>query len=731
MVFRRDRATAVGDGAMEPWGLEPPERIGAGMFMSMTCPYCDAAVPREQAGEETQTCPGCARGVRLPPAELGRGAMILGYRIEEIVGAGAMGHVFKARQEAMDRVVALKILSTDMTGNPAVVKRFFREVRTMAKLDHPNIVPAFDAGAMGRFHYLAMAFVDGVDLSALLRREGPMEESFVLRVLARMSDALGYAWRKYRLLHRDIKPANIMIDQDGNIRLLDMGIAISLRDDQFSHGAITQQATIVGTPFYISPEQGQSKRSVDFRADIYSLGATAYHCLSGHPPFDGENAVAIVARHLADPLPPLEESAPKVSYACRRLIERMMAKLPQNRHSSWEALGAEINNLLESGRIEHAAIAARHGLGTDGAVTRRKRLSTTDVKTRILIIDDDRQSLALTRSSEFRDYVFTWAATQPKALRLMDSFRPDIVLLNISSRRYEGLPLLDSIRGDQRHDFVRMIVTSLVGSEDVRVNAYHHGADDFLVKPFSPEELLLKIRVWDRFTRIQEISQLTNEFLDLVPDEETSPFPFVAQTVAKARELPEVVANGDLQELLASLEVTAEDFVKRYHLLVDYIECRSETYPFKPEPVTIQALLDPLLGKFAGIAWHRNLAFELPSQSDTTTVWADRDSLSRILRWVVTNALDYAESLVRVDFGPHDDKIYVVDVLDDGAGFAPESLPLVFKGFQRGHGLLAHSGMGLHLSLSRELLVMQGGDIRVRDPGPQSTTVRIELPIAR
>ena len=173
-----------------------------------------------------------------------------------------------------------------------VVQRFSHEAQTLARLNHPNIVPAFDAGHTDECYYMAMGYIDGETLEDKLKRSGSMDELELLKISLKVIDALEYAWNEFKLLHRDIKPANIMIDQMGEVRIMDMGIAKNTMED----GGLTQAGMVVGTPFFMSPEQAQASTGIDFRSDVYALAATMYHMITGVLPFQGPNVMAILAK---------------------------------------------------------------------------------------------------------------------------------------------------------------------------------------------------------------------------------------------------------------------------------------------------------------------------------------------------------------------------------------------------------------------------------------------------
>ncbi len=312
-----------------------------------TCPKCQAEIEAESsfAGSVAQ-CPSCSSTVLIPMPGIAPGMRIAGYEIVRRLGAGGMGEVWLANQTAMDRKVALKILSPALTSNPEFVERFLKEVRTAAKLEHPNIVTAFDAGVDGSVYFLAMSFVEGALLDDLLTVDKRIPEKEALRIVRCIGEALRYAWDKFQMLHRDIKPANIMLGTDKVPKLLDMGISKSLSEDN----GLTMTGMIVGTPHYMSPEQAKADCPIDCRSDIYSLGATLYHLVTGEVPYDSTSAMAILMKHMSEPFPPPQEKNPDLSDACAVLLEVMMAKKPESRPADWNAV-IEDMDLVSAGEF--------------------------------------------------------------------------------------------------------------------------------------------------------------------------------------------------------------------------------------------------------------------------------------------------------------------------------------------------------------------------------------------
>ncbi len=313
------------------------------MLLRITCPHCATTMELDAARAHADvTCSACRNVFPPPPVQVGPGTTIGNFRIERQLGSGAMGEVFLAIQVSMDRRVALKVLPQTLTRDTRTVERFRREVRMSARLEHPNIVTAFEAGEDAGYHFLAMTYVEGEDLGTRLKREGALEEQTALRAGRQIADALRYAWEEHQLLHRDVKPSNIMVDDNGRARLMDLGISICLNEAQAS---LTTAGMIIGTPHYMSPEQIRGE-DLDWRADAYSLGATLYHLVTGGPPFRSGSSAEVIGQHLAEPVVPARKRRGSLTAGCSLLLERMMAKNREDRHRSWEDLLRDFDLVL-------------------------------------------------------------------------------------------------------------------------------------------------------------------------------------------------------------------------------------------------------------------------------------------------------------------------------------------------------------------------------------------------
>jgi serine/threonine protein kinase len=275
-----------------------------------------------------ETLGGAAKADRGPPEAPAELAEHPRYRILELLGSGGMGSVFKAEHRLMNRQVALKVVHGNLVDNPAAVERFRQEVQAAARLSHPNIVTAHDAEQAGKVHFLVMEFVPGETLDHKLAREGRLNVPEVCGWIEQAALGLQHASER-GMVHRDIKPGNLLLTRDGQIKILDFGLARFA--SELGGKPLTVEGSVLGTPDYMAPEQAIDPHQADIRADIYSLGCTLYHLLAGWPPFAEGTAVQKLMAHQERRPKPLAELRPDVPAALAAVVERMMAKDPAGR----------------------------------------------------------------------------------------------------------------------------------------------------------------------------------------------------------------------------------------------------------------------------------------------------------------------------------------------------------------------------------------------------------------
>ncbi len=284
---------------------------------------------------------------------LGKGGpLVLGpYVLLARIGAGGMGEVFKARHSRLHRLAAVKVLNLQRLEHPCARERFTREAEAAAHLSHPNIIAVHDAGSDGDAHYLAMEYIDGIDLGRLLGKAGPLPFALACDFAAQAALGLHHA-HEQGFVHRDIKPSNLLVAPRGGwgkaggdfaferlhgaaVKVLDMGL-VRLQPHRLeqTHLALTVHGVVLGTLDYLPPEQARNSHRVDRRADLYSLGCTLYHLLAGRPPFEGRSAMEKLLRHQTDEPPRLGERRPDVPAALEAVLRRLMAKRPDDRFAT-------------------------------------------------------------------------------------------------------------------------------------------------------------------------------------------------------------------------------------------------------------------------------------------------------------------------------------------------------------------------------------------------------------
>lgn len=285
-------------------------------------------------------CPQCEEKIQIPMAGLGTWSTLGDFRLIKEIGEGSTGKVYLVKQVSMDRELALKILNPEISAKPELLKQFYKEVKIIAKLIHPNIVTAFKAGKDSGYHYLAMTYVSGGTLEDSIIKNGPLPEKAALSSALACAQGLQYAWEKERILHLDIKPENLMLDKKGNIKIADLGIARCLND------MMETENRIVGTPAFMSPEQASGDNNLDSRSDIFSLGGTLYFILTGKTPFGNGGVKEILQRVATQDIINPRSYQKNISSETVDLLNKMMAKKRNERFSSWSHLIEHLRYLI-------------------------------------------------------------------------------------------------------------------------------------------------------------------------------------------------------------------------------------------------------------------------------------------------------------------------------------------------------------------------------------------------
>ncbi|MEE2912603.1 MAG: serine/threonine-protein kinase [Planctomycetota bacterium] len=275
---------------------------------------------------------------------------IEGYRIIRKLGAGAMATVFLAQQESLDRPVAIKVLPKKFSESKEFLERFYKEGRAAAKLNHANIVQAYDVGKSGEYHYFVMEYVDGESMYEKIVDKNKLSEKEAIPIVRQIATALKHAHDR-GFIHRDVKPKNIMITKSGDVKLADLGLARALGDMEAAEAEVGRA---YGTPYYISPEQIRGKKDITPAADLYSLGATAYHMVTGTVPFPGKNPSDVMHKHLKEELVPPDHHNSTLTAGFSQIIEMMMSKDTNRRYQNAGDVIEDLDTVLR-GETPHFA----------------------------------------------------------------------------------------------------------------------------------------------------------------------------------------------------------------------------------------------------------------------------------------------------------------------------------------------------------------------------------------
>lgn len=432
----------------------------------------------------------------LPPSFEGNDEGRIGrYVVLRRLGEGASGEVFLGYDESLKRYVGIKVLSSHLCGDKGNVERFLHEARAVAAINHPNVIAIHELAEWGGRPYFAMEYVEGGTLDALLEAKGRLSPREALEILRQMALGLQAALAAH-LIHRDVKPSNVLVKPNGEVKVMDFGLAkvMGMGASQTFAGAI------MGTPHYISPEQARGEGLVDHRSDIYSLGVTFFHMLTGRVPFEAQTPMGVLLRHIDDSPPRLGLLRPDLPIALEGLVNAMLAKAPKDRPQDYDDLLRRIElsqSCLDTRPMTERPGPARKGSPPFGLATSvsppRPRSAPLFDWARVLVVDDSamsRKLLGLMLDGTPFPHLSTGESLMVTGFLRHQGAR--IVLLDINMPERDGWEVLTEIHRLEEElgrPFPVILVSSQV-DERVRARAAERGVFAILEKPLHPDELL-------------------------------------------------------------------------------------------------------------------------------------------------------------------------------------------------------------------------------------------------
>lgn len=443
------------------------------------------------------------------------GLLLGNYRVTERLGAGGMGVVFKAEHTIMRRAVAIKVLVLPPNQETTLLSRFLAEMRAVSRLQHPNIVGAIDAGKKVGvlpndpvLHYFVMEYVPGQDLDSYLKVHGPLAPAKACDLIYQVAAALAEA-HKQNLIHRDIKPSNVLVTPDGQVKLLDFGLA-----RQYGNTRLTEPGIPLGTVHYMAPEQARDASAVDVRADIYGLGGTLYNCLTGKPPFAMRSDIfQELLNRQNQPPPSTRLVRSDIPAELDAVVARMMATHPDDRYPNAQAvMRALLSYLTPDARDSVSAPVGpawpEPEQGPAESTARGPRLHP------ILIVDDDPDVRRVCRYAlQSEGFPCTESANGRLALQTVLEQPFDLVLLDIEMPEMKGPDVLRQLRDHPPYPNLKIIMLSGLSRSDEMAQMMLAGADGFLTKPISIVHLRAEVKAALRLKDAQDRSDLLNQRL--------------------------------------------------------------------------------------------------------------------------------------------------------------------------------------------------------------------------
>jgi serine/threonine-protein kinase len=428
------------------------------------------------------------------------GTEIAGYRIEERIGRGGMGVVYRAQHMNLQRRAAIKIIAPEFADTKGFRSRFIREARIAAALQHPNIVTVYDAGQSGQTLYIAMQFIRGSDLAAILNEEGRLRPYRAIDVCRQVASALDAA-HGMALIHRDVKPGNVLIE-GRRAYLTDFGLT---KRSGGSKSGLTQAGELVGTIHYVAPEQIEAG-DVDARTDVYSLACLLFHCLTGHVPFERDTDVAVIYAHLSETPPKLTDVRPELPAGLDAVIAKGLDKSPDRRFQSCSDLMSAARVVIDAagpladtvpgrgvpvgGDAPDMVTAVGRKLPTDAAPT---VVPDAERRSRMLLAGLDQRTQAIVQVAVGNRCEVEQAPEGDDLLETIRDRRPDLLVIDWNAPALASRDVLEELRADPvtRESKVLLVVRDKQARTREVARA---DADETLATPFSPLQLQVKLR---------------------------------------------------------------------------------------------------------------------------------------------------------------------------------------------------------------------------------------------
>lgn len=344
------------------------------MSVKVQCKSCNFLTELDES-EEVANCTNC-RSLCNVPTTIEPGVVVDDYLVKKLLGKGGKGNVYLAHELTLDRDVALKVLEKNFQDDLTEKESLLKEARSVASLNHPNIVHALKFGEFKGTLYFVMELVEGQTLQKVIEKAGKVNEDKVIRIAIEITNALKHAWEKCKLIHSDIKPDNIMISVDGTAKLTDLGLS-----QHYSEIEVEQHNTISGTPQYISPEQVLGE-TVDLRSDFYSLGATLFHAVTGRFMYISADVIDMLMKHVKSPIPKAIDVNPAVSENFSNVIYKMVSKNKENRYQSCDELLDALNDCLGRAKNDDQATVS---LSAESAAQVQSEVKMEKSKSKIIV----------------------------------------------------------------------------------------------------------------------------------------------------------------------------------------------------------------------------------------------------------------------------------------------------------------------------------------------------------